>query len=266
MPQILRLFISRYDNLKQIYALLLLSPLLIQAQTITLTYENANSYPWYLTDGEGIDLILLKMVDEALPELTFQYKQTPWKRCLNNLKNNVTEGCFSASFKEKRKVFGFYPGGDIPNKSQRLHSSSYSLYVLKQSVIDVTGKLTISGLNEKVAAPAGYSIVDDLIKRGYRVDDGALSTVRNFDKLLKGRAEAVAALTSNGNHILLKNKKYSDKIRMIKTPLILKPYYMLFSKKFVNSNKALAEKIWATIAKLRESREFKEAASEFLAK
>lgn len=252
--------------MKQICALLLLFPLLVKAQTITLTYENANSYPWYLTDDRGIDLILLKMVDDALPEVTFQYKQTPWKRCLNNIKSNVSEGCFSASFKEKRKVFGFYPGGDTPNTSQRIHSSSYSLYVLNQSSIDVTGKLTISGLSGKVAAPAGYSIVDDLIKMGYQVDAGAISTDRNFDKLLKGRAGAVAALTPNGNNILLKHKKYSDKIRVIKTPLISKPYYILFSKKFVKNNKELAEKIWATIGKLRESQEFKDAASEFLSK
>lgn len=216
--------------MNKIYSLLLLFPIFIQAQTVTLTYENSESYPWNLNDGKGIDLILLKMVDDALPEVIFKYKQAPWKRCLNNIKSNITEGCFPVSFKEKRKVFGFYPGGGTPNKSQRMHSSSYSLYVLSHSNIDVTGKLTISGLIGKVVAPAGYSIVDDLVKRGYRVDAGASSTERNFDKLLKGRAVAVAALTSNGNNILLENKKYSDKIRMIKTPLISTFYYILFSK------------------------------------
>jgi polar amino acid transport system substrate-binding protein len=239
---------------------------LVNAQTITLTYENINSFPWHLTEEKGLDLILLKMVDNALPEVIFQYQQAPWKRCLNNIKNNISEGCFSTSFKKKRKAFGYYPGGDTPKESQRIHSSSYSLYVLNQSNINVTGKLTISGLNGKVAAPAGYSIVKDLINMGYSVDAGAISTDRNFEKLLRGRVDAVAALTPNGNNILSKNKNYSDKIHIIKTPLISMPYYILFSKKFVNSNKAMSEKIWKTIEKVRESQEFKDAASDFISK
>lgn len=252
--------------MKRIYALLFLLPFWVQAQTVTLTYENANSYPWYLTNGSGIDLILLKMVDKALPEVSFEYKQAPWKRCLTNIENNVTEGCFSASFKEKRKAFGLYPGGGKPDKPRRIHSSSYSLYVLKNSNIDVTSKLTITGLNGKVAAPAGYSIGDDLVKMGYKVDAGASLTNHNFEKLLGGRVNAVAALSLNGNNILSKNKKYSDKIRVVATPLIDKPYYLMFSKSFVSSNKALAEKIWDTIGKLRETAEFKDAAGAFLSK
>lgn len=244
----------------------MLFPLLICAQTITLNYEQSNAYPWYIKGGKGLDLILLKMVDDALPEVNFTYKQTPWKRCLHNIQWNVSEGCFSASFKEKRKVFGLYPGGDIPNESERIHATSYSLYTLKESLIDVTGELTISGLTGNIAAQTGYSIVGDLTRMGYEVDSGSISTERNFEKLLKGRAVAVAALTLNGNHLLAKNQKYSDKIRVIKTPLIIKPYYVLFSKKFVKDNRVLAEKIWATIAEVRESKLFKAAAQEFLAK
>jgi len=245
---------------------LLLLPLLIYAQTITLNYEKSNAYPWYINDGKGLDIILLEMVDDVLPEVSFEYKQTPWKRCLHNIQWNVSEGCFSASFKEKRKVFGFYPGGDMPDESERIHATSYSLYILKGANIDVTGKLSISGLNGSIAAQTGYSIVDDLISTGYKVDSGASSTERNFEKLLKGRAVAVAALTLNGNNILAKNRKYSDKIYEIKKPLIIKSYYVLLSKKFVRDNRALAEKIWATIGEVRESLQFKAATQDFLVK
>ncbi len=255
--------------MKLIVAILLLTSLSIQAQTVTLTYENADSYPWYMKDGSGLDLILLKMVDEAMPDVSFKYKKTPWKRCLSNIQSDITEGCFSASFKEKRLVFGYYPGthtGGKANAAMRTHSSSYSLYVLKGSSIKVTGTLTISGLSGKVAAPAGYSISDDLSKKGFNVDDGASSTAKNFEKLLGGRVNAVAALSLNGDNILAKNKKYSDKIAAVKPPLIDKPYYIMFSKKFINSNKSLAEKIWATIATVRESQDYKDKALAFLSK
>jgi polar amino acid transport system substrate-binding protein len=252
--------------MKSAFALLLLLPTLVWAQTITLTYENSNSYPWYMKDGSGIDLMLLKMVDKNLPEVDFKYTQAPWKRCLKNIETNVTEGCFSASFKEKRKAYGYYPGGEAPNKAHRIHSSSYSLYVLKGANISVSGKLSIDGLVGKVAAPAGYSIGDDLVKKGYKVDAGASLTTHNFEKLLQGRVKAVAALSLNGNNILSKNKKYSDKIQVLAPPLIDKPYYLMFSKKFTNSHRALVEKIWKTIGEVRETQAHKDNAGAFLSK
>ncbi len=255
--------------MRLVLAILLFASLSVCAQTITLTYENADQYPWYLKDGSGIDLILLKMVDHTLPEVAFEYKQTPWKRCLHNIKNNATEGCFSASFKEKRLELGYYPGthkGEKVDTSMRIHSSSYSLYVLKNSNISVTGKLSISGLDGRVAAPLGYSIGDDLKKKGYKVDEGGILSIHNFEKLLMGRVQALAALSLNGNNILKKNKEYSNIIRVIHPPLIDKPYYLMFSKDFINSNVKLAEKIWATIAQVRESQEYKDKAIEFLSK
>jgi len=257
----------------------LISPLFLAAalvsgtvqaeQTITLAYENVDSFPWNMKDGSGIDLILLKMTDEALPEVNFKYIQLPWQRCLHNIENGISEGCFTASYKEKRKKHGFYPGthtGAEPDPALRLHSSSYSLYVAKDSSINVTEKMTIEGLTGKVAAPAGYSIGDDLAKAGYQVDAKSSKSFQNFQKLASGRVDAVAALSLNGDNILAKNAKFSGKIKAVETPLVDKPYYLMFSKQFVNANTALAEKIWAKAAELRETQEYKDKAGEFLAK
>ncbi len=250
------------------YFLLVLPVMSFAATTITLTYENVDSFPWNMKNGSGVDLILLKMVDEALPEVSFKYTQAPWKRCLNNIETGESEGCFTASYKEKRLQYGFYPGthtGGKVDPALRLHSSSYSLYVLKESKIDVTGNMTIEGLTGKVAAPSGYSIGDDLAKAGYKIDSGATNTANNFRKLVAGRVDAVAGLTLNGDNIIKKNSEYAGAIKAIKTPLVDKPYYLMFSKQFISSNQALAEKIWQKIAELRESQAFKDKAGEFLA-
>lgn len=248
---------------------LLLFPIIAFAeQTVTLTYENVDSFPWNMKNGSGVDLILLNMVDEAMPEVKFKYVQAPWKRCLNNIETGATEGCFTASFKEKRLQHGFYPGTHTGGKVDpvlRLHSSSYSLYVAKDSNINVTGAMTIEGLKGKIAAPSGYSIGDDLAKAGYKIDAGATNTKNNFSKLISGRVAAVAALTLNGDNIILKNSEYAGKIKSIKTPLVDKPYYLMFSKQFVGSNKALAEKIWQKGAELRDTQAFKDKAGVFLA-
>lgn len=241
-----------------------------QAQTtITLAYENVDSFPWNMKDGSGVDLILLEMVDNQLDEVTFKYIQAPWKRCLNNIKTGKSEGCFTASYKEKRLEFGHYPGthsGGQVDDNLRLHSSSYSVYTLKGAGISVSDKMTITGLTGKIASPAGYSIGQDLQTAGYNVDTAASKTLNNFSKLIAGRIQAVAALTLNGNNILATQKKFSDKIEVVNPPLVNKPYYLMFSKQFIKQNQSLAEKIWATIAKVRESQEFKDKAGAFLAK
>lgn len=248
---------------------LLVMPALAMAEkTVTLTFENVDSFPWTMKDGSGIDMILLKMTDEALPEVSFKYVQAPWQRCLHNIENGVTEGCFTASFKEARLQHGYYPGthtGGAADPALRLHSSSYSLYVLSNSNVDVTGKMTISGLSGKIAAPTGYSIGDDLAKAGYTVDAQSSKSMNNFQKLLSGRVEAVAALTLNGDNIIDKNADFKGKVKAIKTPLVDKPYYLMFSKQFLASDKALAEKIWQKAAELRESQAFKDAAGAYLA-
>lgn len=250
-------------------ASLLMSPLSYAETNVTLTYEDVDSYPWNMKDGSGVDLILLKMVDDALPDVSFTYTQAPWKRCLNNIETGKTEGCFTASYKEKRLKHGFYPGthaGNPVDENLKLHSSSYSLYVLKGSGISVDGKLSISGLKGKVAAPSGYSIGGDLEKAGYKVDAKASKSVNNFEKLLAGRVGAVSALTLNGNNILAKQSKYADKIDVIETPLVNKPYYLMLSKQFIAKEKATAEMIWNKIAEVRESQAFKDSAGAFLAK
>lgn len=238
-------------------------------QSITLTYENADSYPWSMKDGTGINFILLNLVDDALPEVDFKYNQVPWKRCFINIETARTQGCFAASYEEKRLKFGHYPGthkDGAVDETLRLHSSSYSVYTLKDTDISVTDKMTISGLTGNIASPAGYSIGKDLKDAGYSVDSLASKTANNFSKLMAGRIQAVAALTLNGNNILAQQKRFSDKIDVLNPPLVNKPYYLMLSKEFLKQNKPLAEKIWATIASVRDSQIFKDKASAYLSK
>ena len=254
--------------MRVLIVLMLLFPFAVNAERVVkLTYENVDSFPWTMKDGSGIDIILLDMTDAALDDVKFEYVQAPWKRCLDNIKSGMTEGCFTASYKEKRLEFGYYPGthkADQPDTSLQLHASSYSLYVPKDSSINVTGNMAIEGLNGKIAAPRGYSIGDDLAKEGYAIDANASNTLNNFKKLVDGRVEAVAALTLNGDNLLSKNPNLSSKIKGISEPLVNKPYYLMFSKQFVNGNTELAEKIWKTAAEIRESQEFKDKAGAFL--
>lgn len=46
------------------------------AETLTLCYEDQNSYPWVMTDGTGLNLQLLRLVADALP-MQFSFVAVP---------------------------------------------------------------------------------------------------------------------------------------------------------------------------------------------
>jgi hypothetical protein len=104
-----------------------------QAQTkIIIMSESVDSFPFSMKNKTGLDFVLLDFVDKKLADVSFEYKMVPWQRCLDGTISNTAQGCFSASFKTKRFEFGHYPmSGDKGNEAQSLHSSSYTLYVLK---------------------------------------------------------------------------------------------------------------------------------------
>lgn len=238
------------------------------AQTIiTLSYENIDSFPWAMKSGTGVDLILLKMVDESLPTVKFKYNSVPWKRCLNNIKIAKSDGCFTASYKESRLIYGHFPGtvnGGLPNKSLSLHTTNYSLYSLKNNEIVVEKDFVIKGVNGKIATPAGYSIGEDFVNAGYEVDMQGTTTRNNFSKLIAKRIEAVAALTLNGNYILANDPMLSEHITEITPPLVEKAYYLMFSKQFYSANPDLAQQIWDRISTLKNTKKFKDKMKMYL--
>lgn len=71
------------------------------ADALILCYEDQNSYPWVMTDGSGLNLQLLRLVDESLP-LQFSFVAVPWKRCLSGMAQGTYDGAFASSFKEER--------------------------------------------------------------------------------------------------------------------------------------------------------------------
>jgi polar amino acid transport system substrate-binding protein len=106
-----------------------------------------------------------------------------------------------------------------------------------------------------VGAPLGYSIVDDLKKKGLLIDESP-NTLNDFKKLVKGRIAAVAALEMTGDYYLMVNQDLNDKIEKMSPLIVEKPYYFMLSHQFYNENTDLAEKVWDTIAEIRRDPNF----------
>lgn len=236
------------------------------AKEITLLYSN--DFPWTVKGDSGVDILLMKEVDKNLTDVTIKFEEVPWKRCLDLMAANKSNGCFTASFKAARQEMGVYPGGEgvaNPDDSKRIHSASYTLYRLKGSGISNNG-MKISGHEDKfIGGNRGYSIIDDLAKEGLKMDQRSKNTKEMFDKLLSGEYVGVVALTLDAEFVIKNNADIAAKVEKAGEPLVNKPYFVMFSKDFYKNDKALAEKIWAEIGKVRDSQAHQDAASNWLA-
>ena len=254
--------------MKKLVLALLLASSVASAEKMTVLYEDVDTHPWNLVSKDGVDFILLKMVDEKLTDVEFDYVAVPWKRCLGDIETGAAQSCFSASYKKEREVHGAYPMlNGKPDTSKMLHKASYSLYVLKENAdkIKVNG-MKIEGIpaGSHVGVPSGYSIGDDLKKEGVSVDSEAKGNDLNMKKLVAKRIIAFATLTDSGTS-LLKKPEYKDVVE-IKPELVSKDYYMMFSHQFLKAKPDVAKKIWETLGVVRESAEFKKQAEAFLSK
>jgi polar amino acid transport system substrate-binding protein len=143
---------------------------------------------------------------------------------------------------------------------------SYSLFVQSKDVasvkVDGTNLTGVDKTKDTIGTNNGYSIGDDLAKAGYTIEP-VMKTKQNIAKLALGRLKAVAALSDDGR-ALMAEAGLKGKITEIEPPLVSKPYYLLFSKKFDAANHDLVNKIWNAIAAVRESKEYQDASKAFL--
>jgi len=236
----------------------------LHAEAFVFASENEDSFPWISKNGTGMDYFLVQTVMLNLGhKLTVERK--PWLRCLKLLQINEVDGSFTGSYKKDRLAIGRYPMiNNQLDASRRLHSASYSLYVLNDSNITWDGQ-KFSAFTGKVGAPSGYSIIEKLKNHKLAVHE-VKTTQQLMGMLIRGRISAVAALTMQGDIELANSPNLASKIKKIKIPLVDKPYFLLLSHELVQKRPELAEAIWNEIKNVRESDAYQQAFQQMLIK
>lgn len=234
-----------------------------QSGLLQFCYENEDSYPWVLRNGDGLNIRLMSLLSRELG-IKIQLLAMPWKRCLSELAGNRVDGAFAASFTTERLAFGQFPmrGDGSPDQDRRLHLSSYSLYRLKGDPLSWSGQEFIH-LQGPIGTLPGFSIVGLLEKQGATVDDGSRSPEGTLRKLLLKRIQGAALQTQRADHVLASRPAWAKYIE--RTPLTLeeKAYYLMLSHGLVQRDPALAETIWSDIARLRQSAEYQRQLASF---
>jgi len=241
----------------------LLSPAAIaEPLQLRFAYQNISNYPFQTGDGEHIDwskpgmaVEMLRQLDDNLAEVEIEFVRLPWKRGLLQLQRNQVQGLFNASYKSERLEYGVYPSlAGRADESRRSYSNSYHLYVHRSSDYRWDPEnIDKQGLG--IAAPLGFSIVDDL-----RAQDGKIlefaSLQRCLTLLLQQRVDAVASLGAAADAIIAQDIDYQRSIVRLDPPLKSKNYYLMLSKQFVSQHPELADRIWNQIRKVRDSKAF----------
>ena len=228
-----------------------------ETKEVRFMCDNKEHYPSYLEDSDimdwrkpGAGVECLKMLESKLG-IKVKIERAPWKRVLDaELKNGAIDGAFSVSYRKEREVLGAYPMKDGKvDKSRCLHTDAYYFYKLKKSDFSWNGK-TVSNLKGVVGTPTGYSVVEDLRKQGITVEESN-SSLTDLKKLAAGKVGAVAALELTADMLLKKHPELNKVIVKVTPPIASREYYVMLSNQFVNSNPALAEKIWNAIGEMR---------------
>jgi polar amino acid transport system substrate-binding protein len=253
--------------MRRLFSLLLLMlPLATPAraqESLTLCLENNDVRPWRTQDGGGLNIELLNQVASRLG-FRFEYQGMPWKRCLAQLKANKVIGALGASYKPDRMAFGVYPGGSQPDAGKRLNSDRYVLIKRKGSDLSWDGR-SFRGLDGPVGIQLGYSVGDQLRDQGVKVDEGAQKALELAKKLAAGRLAAAAMLDGEVRTLLDQNQALAERLEILPTPLVEKPYFLIFSHEFADKQKTRAQRIWAEVEAVRNSREYQRREREALA-
>ncbi len=230
---------------------------------IIISYEDKEQPPYYmgnsnkvLGDNPGVAVEIIQKAGNAIEGVDIKLKRLPWPRCTAELSSNKIDGIFNASYKKERLKIGQYPtiNGHLHGPidiSRRITKISYSFYILKENNIEWNRKGEIS-TDMIIGAPLGYSIVDDLKKKGLIIEE-APNTEMNLRKLIHKRITAAALQDVTADSIIKSNPITFENIKKITPPIITKPYYLMLSHKFVEEHPILAQKIWDTIKYIREN-------------
>jgi len=224
-----------------------------------VAYENASQYPNYVGDTSeilepkpGVAVELVKLLEDYIPDFKVKFYRFPWKQCLLQLKEGELDGIFNGSFSQQRLAAGTYPWKDgAVDPSRRLTTMSYHFYRLKGSKFTWDGH-KVSGFTGKIGTPVAFSIEADLKKMGLPILS-ARDIHANFSNLLRGKVDALALQDVTGDYHI-QRKSGLKSIEKVFPPLKTKPYYLMLSRQFKSKYPELSEKIWNTIALLREEK------------
>ena len=233
---------------------LLIVPCLVSSDTLKLVFSDVEVSPYQMGNGSALmnpPGIAVDIIVKAAKNLghTVHFIRVPNKRVLLTVQSGKADGAFIFSYKPEREQYGLYPmKNGKPDSDLRIASMSYYFYALGINNMKWDGK-KLTGGSLKVGANSGYSIVADLKKMGFKVEE-AKTTQQNFQKLKSNRFGVVAAQSITADAYL--KFEQNTAVERLEPPLKTKDYFLILSHQFYKKNPDKARLLWQEIALARD--------------
>lgn len=224
-------------------------------------YDTQQGFPAFMGQGfevpaqyPGTYIDILREVASRLP-IQLTLTRLPWERCKAYLAQNRVSG-INSSFKPERALIGVFPrleAGGV-DRSKRITSDAYRIYTKQGSGLRYDAqRMKVFPSASLIAAPLGYSVVEDLRARGLQVEqhpDGVAGILR---LLMHDRVEGIIAHQSQLQFALSQKSELAEIIVPVEPAVQEKDYYVLISRGFYRDHPELAKAIWREIEDLRET-------------
>lgn len=229
----------------------------VGGQTLRVAYSDLELVPYQMGMGTTIPKpagAMLDLLNQATQDLglVVVYERSPQLRNLKRLQSGDVDATFMLSFEPGRLEYGQYPMKDgKPNEAAFLVHQSYVFYRLKGSAFEWDGH-AVSGLGDgAVGFNHAFSVGAELAKLGVKTEY-VKTTEQNFKKLALRRIAAYAMQEYAADSYLARHPMPG--VEKLPLPFETKAYYLMLSHQWVARNPALAERLWARVAKLRQEK------------
>ncbi len=234
----------------------------LHAETILISTDASRWYPYtYVEEGEAKG-IHIDIVSAALKNLGYEviFKPFPWKRSLRMAEIGRSNAVVSASYKPERAQYMHYPTDAASSKESRWRITQVGYVVVTPQQSDYEFDGDIATLPHPVRAPLGYSIVEDLRKKGIVVTTASNFT-QNMKSLIHSQKGVVITPLLNAK-MLSADTRFSAQFKISPKEVAAKSYFMTFSKKNPNVTQQEMGNIWNEIKNLREDKTYMRKLSE----
>lgn len=196
-----------------------------------------------LVSGAGLDFDLLKQFEQR-SGWTVQRDLASGRRCMVELQLGRFDATVGLSYSEERAAYLRYPmRNQQPDARLALRQDSYSLYHRPGFALQWDGSQLRLPEGVSVDVQSGQSVARDLRQLGATVQERGRQAQQLLQWLKRGESQAVALQTSEAEALRARDPSLSRLVR-VQPPLVVKPYFVVFSKRFAQSHEAELPGLW----------------------
>jgi hypothetical protein len=223
------------------------SPISLWADSITISVENREFYPFFFIENGTPKGILLDMVNDGLKPLGIKstIKPLPLRRGLKMVERGNLDAIIAPRIKNSNFL--------LPDDAFEKDISAHRILQIDSVVVTYKSDYEFLGNIKTLPVPIRITLgdpIESLFKKmGFSVDDAA-SGAHNIKKLMRDKKGCVIT-TSLKAMTWLEDPKYHSNIDVSTEPVVSRSYFLIFSKK-ASIGQDKIKQIWKEIAKNRD--------------